>query len=72
MTRSSAMSDPAVTERVNASQNTVSIEDVEAFERQHRSTAKNSNLPMRILNIDSGGSHARRVVERFIKEDADG
>lgn len=45
-------------------------EDVEVLERQQQSIADNPDMPLRVLNIDSGGAHSRRVIERLMQENA--
>lgn len=70
MARNFDTDDQSVTERIKVGQDTIFNEDIEVLERQQKSIADNQDLPLRVLNIDSGGAHARRIIERLIKEEA--
>lgn len=68
MARNFAIDDHGVTQRIKDGQDHVFNEDVEVLERQQRSIAENPDLKLRTLNIDSGGAHARRIIERLMAD----
>jgi phenylpropionate dioxygenase-like ring-hydroxylating dioxygenase large terminal subunit len=70
MARNFDILDAGVTARVKAGQAGIFAEDIEILERQQVSIAANPDMALRVLSIDSGGAHSRRVIERLIKQDA--
>lgn len=65
MARNFDINDAGVTARIKAGQNRIFNEDIEVLERQQRSIAENPHMALRTLSIDSGGAHARRIIERM-------
>ncbi|MGD2134118.1 MAG: aromatic ring-hydroxylating dioxygenase subunit alpha [Maricaulaceae bacterium] len=65
MARNFDLTDAGVTGRLKAQQNAVFEEDYEVLELQQRSIDANPDLKLRTLSIDSGGAHARRIIERL-------
>lgn len=70
MARNFQIDDGGVTKRIKDAQSVVFMEDVEVLEAQQKSIEINKGARMRVLNIDSGGAHSRKVIERLIKENA--
>jgi len=70
MARNFDIDDAGVTARVRAGQDRIFSEDVEILERQQRSIAANPDMPLRVLSIDAGGAHSRRVIERLMQDHA--
>ncbi|HBH88675.1 MAG TPA: Rieske (2Fe-2S) protein, partial [Hyphomonadaceae bacterium] len=68
MARNFAIDDAGVTQRMKDQQDIVFNEDVEVLEAQQRSIAENPDMRLRILNIDSGGAHSRKVIERLMSD----
>lgn len=68
MARNFQITDSGVTQRIKTGQDIIFNEDIEVLERQQKSIADNPDMPLRVLNIDSGGAHARRVIERLMVE----
>lgn len=68
MARNFAINDPGVTQRIKDGQDHVFNEDIEVLERQQKSIADNPDLRLRVLNIDSGGAHSRKVIERLMAD----
>lgn len=69
MARNFDIEDAGVTARIKAGQERIFDEDVEVLERQQQSIAENPDMKLRVLSIDSGGAHARRILERFASDD---
>ncbi len=67
MARNFDIHDAGVTGRMKAQQSAVFDEDVVVLEAQQRSIAANPDMRLRDLSIDSGGVHARRVIERLMR-----
>lgn len=65
MARNFDIDDAGVTARIKAGQNQIFSEDYEILERQQQSIAENPDMKLRVLSIDSGGAHARRILERL-------
>jgi vanillate O-demethylase monooxygenase subunit len=70
MARNFDIEDAGVTARLKAEQRRIFREDVEILERQQQSIAANPDLALRNLSVDAGGAHARRVIQRLMKQDA--
>ncbi len=68
MARNFALDDYGVTQRMKDQQDIVFNEDVEVLEAQQKSIAENPDMRLRVLNIDSGGAHARRIIERLMAD----
>ena len=71
MARNFAITDAGITGQLKTQQCTVFEEDVEVLEMQQKSIAANPDMRLRSLSIDSGGSHARRILEKLIKASSD-
>lgn len=69
MARNFDVEDAGVTARIKAGQQRIFLEDVEILERQQKSIAENPDMQLRVLSIDSGGAHARRILERLASHD---
>jgi phenylpropionate dioxygenase-like ring-hydroxylating dioxygenase large terminal subunit len=67
MARNFDIHDAGFTARFRAQQGRVFAEDQEILEAQQRSLAANPGQKMRVFNIDSGGAHARAIIERHLK-----
>ena len=68
MARNFDVDDPGFTARFKKQQGGVFAEDVEILEAQQRSILENPDLKLKAFGIDSGGVHARRVIERLAKQ----
>jgi phenylpropionate dioxygenase-like ring-hydroxylating dioxygenase large terminal subunit len=65
MARNFDIHDAGVTARIKAGQDRIFSEDIEVLERQQRSIVENPDMKLRVLSIDSGGAHARHILERM-------
>lgn len=70
MARNFDVADPGVTARLKAAQDQIFGEDVEILERQQKSIAANKDMALRVLSVDAGGAHARRVIEKLMQSGA--
>jgi len=61
--------DRALTEAIRAGQHTIFSEDLALLERQQRNLLDRPDRVLMKLNIDAGGVHARRVLDRLIAEE---
>jgi phenylpropionate dioxygenase-like ring-hydroxylating dioxygenase large terminal subunit len=68
MARNFDIDDAGFTARFRKQQGGVFAEDVEILEAQQRSILENPELKLKAFGIDSGGVHARRVIERLAKQ----
>lgn len=59
--------DAALTARICEGQGKIFSEDLEMLERQQDNLIANPHRNLLKLNIDAGGVHARRVIERLIR-----
>ncbi|MDN3921430.1 aromatic ring-hydroxylating oxygenase subunit alpha [Roseateles violae] len=66
MARKFKPEDAALTESIRAGQARIFAEDLEMLERQQRNLAAWPGRKLMNLNIDAGGIHARRLLERLI------
>jgi len=71
MARNFRIDDPGLTERLKANQRRIFSEDIEVLERQQRSIADNPDMKLRKLSIDSGGAHARRIINELAADESD-
>jgi vanillate O-demethylase monooxygenase subunit len=62
--------DTALTDRIREGQGRIFSEDLEMLERQQRNLLEFPERRLLSLNIDAGGAHARRVVERLLAQEA--
>ncbi|MCX2524758.1 aromatic ring-hydroxylating dioxygenase subunit alpha [Larsenimonas rhizosphaerae] len=69
MARNFNPTDQALTDRIREGQGKIFSEDLEMLESQQRNLLHWPDRNLLKLNIDSGGVQARRVIERFIKEE---
>jgi len=61
--------DKALTASIREGQGKIFSEDLEMLERQQRNLARWPDRRLLKLNIDAGGVHARRVLERLIAQE---
>ena len=57
-----------VTARIKAGQDNIFNEDIEVLEGQQKNIALNPDMKLRVLSIDSGGAHARKIIERLMAD----
>jgi len=69
LARNFRIEDQGLTERIRAGQEKIFLEDVEVLEGQQKSIAENPDMKLRILSIDSGGTHARRIITKLMEEE---
>ena len=69
MARRFNVADVALTEAIRAGQHTIFSEDLALLERQQRNLLDHPDRVLLKLNIDAGGVHARRVLDRLIAEE---
>lgn len=69
MARNFDIENQGLTARIKDGQSRIFDEDIEILERQQRSIAENPDMTLRILSIDSGGSRARRILEKLVTHD---
>lgn len=67
MARNFRINDHGLTERIRRGQHTIFTEDIEILERQQQSLADNEDMRLRVLSIDSGGAHARRIINELME-----
>lgn len=67
MARNFRINDQGLTERIRRGQHTIFTEDIEILERQQQSLADNEDMRLRVLSIDSGGAHARRIINELME-----
>ncbi len=70
LARNFNVTDTALTDEVRKSQGKIFAEDLEVLESQQRSLLENPGRRLMNLNIDAGGVHARRVIERMASAEA--
>jgi len=66
MARNFDVDDPGFTARFKRQQGGVFAEDLVILEAQQRSMLLNPELKLKAFGIDSGGVHARRIIERLL------
>ncbi|NNC38326.1 MAG: aromatic ring-hydroxylating dioxygenase subunit alpha [Acidimicrobiales bacterium] len=67
MVRNFRIEDQGLTDRIKNGQFKIFSEDIDILEGQQISIADNPDMALRVLSIDSGGTHARRVIEKLMK-----
>lgn len=67
MARNFRINDHGLTERIRRGQHTIFTEDIEILQRQQQSLADNEDMRLRVLSIDSGGAHARRIINELME-----
>jgi vanillate O-demethylase monooxygenase subunit len=70
MARNFDTQDAGFTARFKTQQGGVFREDIAILEAQQASIERNPDLRLRSYNIDSGGTRARLVIERLIRQQA--
>ena len=70
MARNFAPQDKALTAAIREGQAKIFSEDLEMLERQQRNLLDNPARKLLMLNIDSGGVQARRVIDRLLAAEA--
>ena len=68
MARNFDIHDAGVTARIKAGQDNIFNEDIEVLEGQQKNIALNPDMKLRVLSIDSGGAHARKIIERLMAD----
>ncbi len=69
MARSFRVGDAALTESIREGQGRIFGEDLEMLECQQRNLESNPGRRLLTLNIDAGGAHARRMIERLVRRE---
>ena len=69
LARNFNVGDAALTEAIRASQHEIFTEDIAVLESQQMSLEANPGRRLMTLNIDAGGVHSRRLIERMIDAD---
>jgi vanillate O-demethylase monooxygenase subunit len=67
MARNFRIEDQGLTERIRSGQNKIFHEDIDILEGQQKSIADNPDMALRVLSIDSGGVHARRLITKLME-----
>ncbi|GAB1269431.1 aromatic ring-hydroxylating dioxygenase subunit alpha [Aurantivibrio infirmus] len=70
LARNFNVNDSELTETVRQSQGKIFAEDLEVLEKQQASLLRNPERRLISLNIDAGGVHARRVIDKMILEES--
>jgi vanillate O-demethylase monooxygenase subunit len=70
MARDFDIADTGFTARFKAQQGGVFKEDLEILEAQQRSMEQNPDMRLHAYNIDAGGTRARMVLDRMVREQA--
>jgi len=68
MARNFDIEDHGVTARIKLGQCGIFEEDIEVLEAQQKSINENPDMNLKVLSIDSGGAHSRRIIERLIND----
>ena len=66
MARNFNVGDAALTDSIRDSQHTIFSEDLEVLESQQRNLDAHPERRLMTLNIDAGGAHSRRLLDRMI------
>ena len=69
MARKFNPSDAALTDTIRAGQNKIFSEDLQMLEMQQKNLSTHPTRRLMTLNIDAGGSHSRKVIERLLAEE---
>lgn len=70
MARNFRPDDEALTEAIREGQRKIFSEDLEMLERQQANLTARPERRLMTLNIDAGGAHARRMIERLARAEA--
>lgn len=70
MARNFDIGDSGFTRRFKEQQGFVFGEDVEVLEAQQRCIEENPDMRLRVFNIDTGGAHARVLIDKALKAQA--
>jgi vanillate O-demethylase monooxygenase subunit len=66
MARNFAAGDAAVTDAIREGQGKIFSEDLEMLERQQENLSRHPDRRLMTLNIDAGGAHSRRAIDRAV------
>jgi vanillate O-demethylase monooxygenase subunit len=69
MARNFRAEDRALTAQIREGQGKIFSEDLEMLERQQRNLSEAPDRKLLMLNIDAGGVHARKVIDRLVAEE---
>ena len=69
MARNFKPDDTSLTDSIRKGQGTIFGEDMEMLERQQANLLRWPERKLLMLNIDSGGVQARRVIDRFLAQE---
>ena len=69
MARNFRIEDQGLTERIKSGQYKIFHEDIDILEGQQKSIAENPDMALKVLSIDSGGTHARRVISKLMERE---
>ena len=69
MARNFRPDDATLTGTIRAGQAKIFGEDLEMLERQQRNLSAHPERKLLVLNIDAGGSHSRRVLDRLLAQE---
>lgn len=69
MARNFRIHGQGLTERIKTGQNKIFHKDIDILEGQQKSVADNPDMPLRVLSIDSGGAHARKVISKLMEHE---
>jgi len=69
MARNFKPDDAALTDSIRKGQGTIFGEDMEMLQRQQANLLRWPERKLLMLNIDSGGVQARRVIDRFLAQE---
>jgi vanillate O-demethylase monooxygenase subunit len=71
MARSFAVQDTALTQTIREGQGKIFSEDLAVLERQQANLSRVPERRLLKLNIDAGGVHSRRLIDRMIAGEQD-
>jgi len=69
MARKFKPDDAELTQSIREGQGKIFSEDLQMLERQQQNLTRHAGRRLLNLNIDAGGAHSRRVIERLLKTD---
>ncbi len=69
MARNFSVADPALTDTIREGQGKIFSEDLGMLEQQQQNLTRNPDRKLLKLNIDAGGIHARKMIEKAIAEE---
>jgi vanillate O-demethylase monooxygenase subunit len=70
MARAFAVDDAALTDTIREGQGKIFSEDLAVLERQQANLSRLPERRLLTLNIDAGGVHARRLIDRMMASEA--